>query len=52
MIYGDTPFYAEALVTTYSNIMNHEQTLKFPDEPILSASGKVILRFILFFSLL
>ena len=41
MIYGDTPFYAEALVNTYSNIMNHETTLKFPDEPALSANGKV-----------
>lgn len=44
MIYGDTPFYAEALVNTYSNIMNHETTLKFPDEPTLSSNGKDIIK--------
>lgn len=32
MIIGDTPFYADSLVGTYANIMDHRNSLKFPDD--------------------
>ncbi|KAH9592491.1 CDC42 binding protein kinase [Schistosoma haematobium] len=31
MLYGVTPFYSETLVNTYANIMNHANSLKFPE---------------------
>ncbi|CAH8641325.1 unnamed protein product [Heterobilharzia americana] len=31
MLYGVTPFYSETLVNTYANIMNHVNSLKFPE---------------------
>ncbi|CAI4222489.1 unnamed protein product [Auanema sp. JU1783] len=44
MLIGETPFYAEALVTTYSNIMHHEKTLRFPDEPSISKNAQDLIR--------
>jgi len=32
LIYGETPFYAESLVETYSKIMAHKTKFKFPDD--------------------
>ncbi|VDM68789.1 unnamed protein product, partial [Strongylus vulgaris] len=42
MLIGETPFFAEALVSTYSNIMDHKNSLRFPDEPAISAHAKVL----------
>uniref|UniRef100_A0A1I7TWZ5 Rho-associated protein kinase let-502 n=1 Tax=Caenorhabditis tropicalis TaxID=1561998 RepID=A0A1I7TWZ5_9PELO len=44
MLVGETPFYAEALVSTYTNIMNHKTSLKFPDEPLISIQAKDIIK--------
>eukprot|EP00055_Hartaetosiga_balthica_P002214 m.3092 g.3092 ORF g.3092 m.3092 type:complete len:1786 (-) comp2016_c0_seq1:1998-7355(-) len=32
MLCGDSPFYSETLVGTYSKIMDHKNSLKFPEE--------------------
>uniref|UniRef100_UPI00358E72F3 serine/threonine-protein kinase MRCK alpha-like isoform X1 n=2 Tax=Myxine glutinosa TaxID=7769 RepID=UPI00358E72F3 len=32
MLFGETPFYSDTLVETYSNIMNHEGWLEFPPQ--------------------
>ncbi len=32
MLVGDTPFYAETVIGTYSKIMDHENTLEFPTD--------------------
>ncbi|KAI5742026.1 hypothetical protein M8J77_002303 [Diaphorina citri] len=38
MLVGDTPFYADSLVGTYSKIMDHQNALKFPSEPGMEIS--------------
>lgn len=37
---GDTPFYADSLVGTYSKIMNHKNSLTFPDDNEISKEAK------------
>ncbi|XP_063683665.1 rho-associated protein kinase 2-like isoform X2 [Bolinopsis microptera] len=38
MMVGECPFFSESLVGTYSNIMDHEKTLAFPDDVVMSPS--------------
>ncbi|KAM6948964.1 rho-associated protein kinase 1 [Aplochiton taeniatus] len=40
MLVGDTPFYADSLVGTYSKIMNHRNALTFPDDSDISKDAK------------
>ncbi|XP_009079709.1 PREDICTED: rho-associated protein kinase 1 [Acanthisitta chloris] len=40
MLVGDTPFYADSLVGTYSKIMNHKNYLTFPDDNDISKEAK------------
>uniref|UniRef100_A0A8C4GPJ7 Rho-associated protein kinase 1 n=1 Tax=Dicentrarchus labrax TaxID=13489 RepID=A0A8C4GPJ7_DICLA len=40
MLVGDTPFYADSLVGTYSKIMNHKNALTFPDDSEISNDAK------------
>ncbi|MEE6464301.1 hypothetical protein FKM82_006227 [Ascaphus truei] len=40
MLVGDTPFYADSLVGTYSKIMNHKNSLTFPEDSDLSKEAK------------
>lgn len=39
-VLGDTPFYADSLVGTYSKIMNHKNALTFPDDSDISNDAK------------
>ncbi|XP_068437169.1 rho-associated protein kinase 2 isoform X3 [Clinocottus analis] len=43
MLVGDTPFYADSLVGTYSKIMDHKNTLNFPDDVEISKDAKNII---------
>ncbi|KAI4880258.1 hypothetical protein NFI96_034127, partial [Prochilodus magdalenae] len=40
LLVGDTPFYAESLVGTYGKIMDHKNSLVFPDEVEMSKEAK------------
>uniref|UniRef100_A0A672IGJ3 Rho-associated protein kinase 2 n=2 Tax=Salarias fasciatus TaxID=181472 RepID=A0A672IGJ3_SALFA len=40
MFVGETPFYAESLVGTYGKIMNHKNSLVFPDDVEISHDAK------------
>ncbi|XP_060770099.1 rho-associated protein kinase 1-like isoform X2 [Neoarius graeffei] len=40
LLIGDTPFYAESLVGTYGKIMDHKNSLKFPDDMEMSKDAK------------
>ncbi|XP_064626393.1 rho-associated protein kinase 2-like isoform X3 [Lineus longissimus] len=47
MLVGDTPFFAESLVGTYGKIMDHKNSLSFPDDVEISSKAKsLILRFL------
>lgn len=37
---GETPFYAESLVGTYGKIMNHKNSLIFPEDVEMSQDAK------------
>ncbi|KAG7226190.1 hypothetical protein INR49_014285 [Caranx melampygus] len=43
MLVGDTPFYADSLVGTYSKIMDHKNSLNFPDDVEISKDAKNII---------
>ncbi|KAI4879836.1 hypothetical protein NFI96_016479, partial [Prochilodus magdalenae] len=43
MLVGDTPFYADSLVGTYSKIMNHKNALTFPDDSDISKDAKSLI---------
>lgn len=40
MLIGDTPFYADSLVGTYGKIMDHKNSLHFPDDVEISKQAK------------
>ncbi|XP_061609300.1 rho-associated protein kinase 2-like isoform X2 [Phyllopteryx taeniolatus] len=40
LLVGETPFYAESLVGTYGKIMNHKNSLIFPDDVEMSQEAK------------
>lgn len=43
MLVGDTPFYADSLVGTYGKIMDHKNSLQFPDDAEISAQAKSLI---------
>ncbi|XP_060679557.1 rho-associated protein kinase 1 [Hemiscyllium ocellatum] len=43
MLVGDTPFYADSLVGTYSKIMNHKNSLTFPEDSEISKDAKSLI---------
>lgn len=40
MLVGDTPFYGDSLVETYSKIMDHKNSLSFPQDIEISKAAK------------
>ena len=44
MLVGDTPFYAESVVGTYSKIMDHKNALEFPSDIYISPRSKDLIR--------
>lgn len=43
MLVGDTPFYADSLVGTYGKIMDHKNSLKFPEDIDISSEAKSLI---------
>ena len=41
--FGDTPFYADSLVGTYGKIMDHKNSLNFPDDVEVSNQAKQLI---------
>uniref|UniRef100_A0A914HGK4 non-specific serine/threonine protein kinase n=1 Tax=Globodera rostochiensis TaxID=31243 RepID=A0A914HGK4_GLORO len=44
MLVGETPFYSDSLVNTYSRIMDHDRQLQFPGDVSVSEHAKDIIR--------
>ncbi|XP_072937034.1 rho-associated protein kinase 2 [Epargyreus clarus] len=44
MLIGDPPFYADSLVGTYGKIMDHRNSLQFPDDVEISKEAKILIR--------
>ncbi|VDN07030.1 unnamed protein product [Thelazia callipaeda] len=44
MLVGETPFYADSLMGTYTRIRNHATELNFPDDVEMSESAKNLIR--------
>ncbi|XP_013412061.1 rho-associated protein kinase 2-like isoform X3 [Lingula anatina] len=44
MLVGDTPFYADSLVGTYGKIMDHKNSLSFPEDIEISRDAKSLIR--------
>ncbi len=40
MLVGDTPFYADSLVGTYGKIMDHKNSLHFPEDVEISKEAR------------
>ncbi|XP_068208171.1 rho-associated protein kinase 2 isoform X1 [Palaemon carinicauda] len=43
MLVGDTPFYADSLVGTYGKIMDHKNSLKFPEDIEITSEAKSLI---------
>ncbi|XP_074643969.1 rho-associated protein kinase 2-like [Tubulanus polymorphus] len=43
MLVGETPFYADSLVGTYGKIMDHKNSLAFPDDIEISSKAKALI---------
>ncbi|KAF2362380.1 Rho binding domain [Trinorchestia longiramus] len=43
MLIGDTPFYADSLVGTYGKIMDHKNSLNFPEDVEISNEAKSLI---------
>ncbi|PFX19790.1 Rho-associated protein kinase 2 [Stylophora pistillata] len=43
LLIGDTPFYADSLVGTYGKIMDHKNSLQFPDDIEISKDAKSLI---------
>lgn len=43
LLLGDTPFYADSLVGTYSKIMDHKNSLNFPDDVDISKNARNVI---------
>ena len=42
-ISGDTPFYADSLVGTYGRIMDHKNSLQFPEDAEISKAAQSLI---------
>ena len=42
-ILGDTPFYADSLVGTYGRIMDHKNSLQFPEDAEISKAAQSLI---------
>ena len=42
-VLGDTPFYADSLVGTYGRIMDHKNSLQFPEDAEISKAAQSLI---------